>query len=294
MGVITKLPINKINELIKNTNIKFISLQETKNGITDSTYIGTAKDERKFIFKIFESSSLENIKSEVKILDIIKDLEVPKVISKDIVLYENKPTVLFSFIEGKISKNITLKQIEEISLFLSKLHKIKDIKTSNQNIYSKDYFEKMLSKIDEKDLKNDLENRYKSIKDIKLENNSLIHGDLFPDNAKFIDEKLSGVYDFAQACFGNSYFDLAVLIVSWCFEEYSFNEIYLKKVLEVYSKNSEVNIIKEDIKEYLLFACLYYAVQRITRENKKKDYKEYQIKFDILENLFNGIKNEKF
>ncbi len=285
MGVITKLPIDKINELIENTNIKFISLYETKNGITDSTYICTAENKTKYIFKVFESSTLENIENKVHILDCIKDLKVPKVISKDIVLYENKPTILFSFIEGKISKKITLKQIEEISLFLSKLHKIKNIKTSNENIYSKDYFEKMLNKIDDKKLKKDLENRYKLIKNINLENNSLIHGDLFPDNAKFIDQKLSGVYDFAQACFGNSYFDLAVLIISWCFEDYDFNEIHFEKVLVVYSKNSGENITKEIIKEYLLFACLYYSIQRITRENKMKDYKEYQIKFDILKKI---------
>ena len=285
MGVITKLPIDKINEIIKKTNIKFISLYETKNGITDSTYIGTALDQTKYIFKIFESSTLENIKNKVHILDSIKDLKVPKVISKDIVLYENKPTILFSFIEGKIPNKITLKQIEEIVVFLSKLHNVKKIKTNNQNIYSKDYFEQMLNKIEDKPLRQGLENRYKLIKNIDLRNNSLIHGDLFPDNAKFIDEKLSGVYDFAQACFGNSYFDLAVFIISWCFEEYTFNEIYFEKALEIYSKNSGIDISKNDIKEYLLFACLYYAIQRITRENKMKDYKEYQIKFDILEKI---------
>ncbi|MGB6329457.1 MAG: phosphotransferase [Halarcobacter sp.] len=288
MGVITRVSIEQINELIKKTNIKFISLQETKNGITDSTYLGTSVNMTKYIFKIFENSTLANVKNKVSILESIKDLKVPKVISKEIVLYENKPTILFSFIEGKIAKKITLKEIEEITTFLFKLHSKKNIKTSNENIYTKDYFEKMLNKTADKNLKLILKNKYQVIRNIDLENNSLIHGDLFPDNAKFIDGKLSGVYDFAQASFGNDYFDLAVLIISWCFDEYTFNERYFEKILEVYSKNRELSISKDEIKEYLLFACLYYTVQRITRENKMKDYKEYQIKFDILENLFNG------
>ena len=65
-----------------------------------------------------------------------------RVISKDIVLYENKPTILVSFIKGKITKKITLKELEDITLFLSKLHKVKNIRTDNENIYSKNYFEK--------------------------------------------------------------------------------------------------------------------------------------------------------
>lgn len=289
MGVITRLSIDEINELIKDTNVSFESLKETKNGITDSTYIGTTRDSKKYIFKIFESSSKENIENKINILNALKKLKVPKVISQEIVLYENKPTILFSFIEGKIPKEITLKEVEEITLFLCQLHNVKNINVTNQNIYSKNYFEKMLEKVNDKHLKLELENRYKLIKNIQLKNNSLIHGDLFPDNAKFIDGELSGVYDFAQACFGNSYFDLAVVIISWCFEEYTFNESYFEKILKVYSKNSTnskaFNISKDEIKEYLLFACLYYTVQRITRKNKMKEYKEYQIKFDILEKL---------
>jgi len=93
LGVITRVSIEQINELIKKTNIKFISLQETKNGITDSTYIGTSVNMTKYIFKIFENSTLANVKNKVSILESIKDLKVPKVISKEIVVYENKPTI---------------------------------------------------------------------------------------------------------------------------------------------------------------------------------------------------------
>ncbi len=71
--------------------------------------------------------------------------------------------------------------------------------------------------------------KYEKIKDIDLPNDVLIHGDLFPDNAKFIDNKLQGVYDFSQSCVGNRYFDLSVLIISWCFKEDDFNMNFFKK-----------------------------------------------------------------
>lgn|GEM_PF-499491 len=281
MGVFTKLTLEEINELIKDTNIVFKSFQETQNGVTDSTYIGTSQDNTRYIFKVLENSTLEDIKNEIYILKTIKELKVPKVLSKKIVMYQNKPTILFSFIEGKIPKQIDIKKVEELAKFMAKLHSIKDIEAKNENIYTLEFMKKMLEKVDDETLKQLLQTKFDVIKDINLPNNSLIHGDLFPDNAKFLDDKLSGVYDFAQSCYGNSYFDFAVFIVSWCFEEYNFKTSFLQNALESYDKNLDIKTIKP----YLLYACLYYTLQRANRKNPKKDYNEFLRKFDILKEL---------
>jgi homoserine kinase type II len=281
LGVFTKLTLEEINELIKDTNIVFISLQETQNGVTDSTYIGTSQDGTRYIFKVLENSTLEDIKNEIYILNTIKELKVPKVLSKKIVMYQDKPTILFSFIEGKIPKQINIKKVEELAKFMAKLHNIKNIEPNNENIYTLEFMKKMLKKVDDENLKQLLQTKFDVIKDINLPNNSLIHGDLFPDNAKFLDDSLSGVYDFAQSCYGNSYFDFAVFIVSWCFEEYSFESSFLQKAMENYDKNLDIKTIKP----YLLYACLYYTLQRANRKNPKKDYNEFLRKFDILKEL---------
>lgn len=277
MAVLTKLSIEQINRLIEHTKIKFSKVKETKNGITDSTYIGTSTDNKKYVFKIFELSSKEHIKAEISILNALKGLKVLHPISNKIVMFENKPTALFSYIEGDIPTNIDAQQIKEITIFLKKLHSIKGFKPQTRNIYEKSNLLKMIESIDEKERKEFLD-RFEVIKNINLENNALIHGDLFPDNAKFIDKKLSGVYDFAQSCYGNAYFDLAVVIISWCFKDNILNMTLFKKVLETYDSNLKI----EEITPYVLFASLYYAVQRYVRVNKAKDYKEKLEKFDIL------------
>lgn len=282
MGVLTKLSLHKINELIKDTNIEFKSLQETANGITDTTYIGTSKDETRYIFKVFETSTKEHIENEIAILKALDDLDVPHPLSKDIVLYENKPTALFSFIKGKIPKDINIKQIEEISQFLKELHLVDTFKPTNENIYDKNHFQKMLNLVESSN--DEFKSRFEAIKDIDLENNSLIHGDLFPDNAKFLDDKLSGVYDFAQSCYGNSYFDFSVMVVSWCFKGYDFRLDFLQKALSIYDEKLTIKTIEP----YILYACLYYALQRYTRVNKAKDYKEMLKKFDILKELLDA------
>ncbi len=282
MGVLTKLTLEEINNLIKDTNIEFLSLQETANGITDSTYIGTTKDEIKYIFKIFETSTKEHIENEIAILKTLDDLDVPHPLSKNIILYENKPTALFSFIKGKISKDINIKQIEEISKFLKELHSVNTIKPTNENIYDKYHFQKLLRQVESSN--DEFKSRFEFIKDIDLENNSLIHGDLFPDNAKFIDDNLSGVYDFAQSCYGNKYFDFSVMIVSWCFKGHDFRFDFLEKALTSYDEKLTIKTIEP----YILYACLYYALQRYTRVNKAKDYKEMIKKFDILKEILDA------
>ncbi len=281
MGVFTKLTLKEINELIKDTNIIFNSFQETQNGVTDSTYIGTSEDSTRYIFKILENSTVEDIKNEIYILNTIKELKVPKVLSKRITMYQYKPTILFSFIEGKIPKQININKIEELAKFMAKLHNIKGIEPKNENIYTLNFMKKMLEKVDDETLKQLLQSKFELIKNINLPNNCLIHGDLFPDNAKFLDDSLSGVYDFAQSCYGNNYFDFAVFIVSWCFEEYDFKTSFLQKAIENYERNLDIKTIKP----YLLYACLYYTLQRANRKNPKKDYNEFLKKFDILKEL---------
>ena len=214
MGSLTKINLCDANLLIAQTNVSFELLFETKNGITDSTYIGIDKQQTKYILKIYEHSTTKEVQSE---LNTLKNLQtkVPSVLSKEIFYYENKPAVLFSFIHGKIAQDINKKQILEITNFLSDIHQ-SNIKPKVKNIYSKKCFEDMLGNtVNTTDM---FKSRYEFIKEIDLTEDSFIHGDLFPDNAKFINNKLSGVYDFGQSCFGNALFDLSVMIISWCFK----------------------------------------------------------------------------
>lgn len=282
MGSLTKIEISEVNDLLEPSKIKVETLKDTVNGITDSTFICIDKENNKYILKIYENSTVAEVKSEIEILQSLNNLKVPTVLCDNIMIFQNKPVVLFSFIKGKIPKRIDTNQIDKICEFIASLHS-SNLKPKAKNIYSKESFLDMMSTLNVKT--NKYQSRFEFIKNIDLSSNSLIHGDLFPDNVKFIDKNLSGVYDFAQSCYGNAYFDLAVLIVSWCFEDFEFNLILFEQVLETYSTRVKKDICKEEIKEYLLYACLYYSLQRFTRVNNLKDHREYLKKFDILREI---------
>lgn len=282
MGCITKIEVDEINSLISSTDIKIEFLEETINGITDSTFICLDKEKRKYIFKIYEESTFDEVSCEIAILKSLNSSYVPISLSSQIMSYKDKSCVLFTYIKGEIPSCISKKQIEQISSFIAFLHKQK-IKPKNKNIYTKEFFLSMMEKA--KLNKNEFEKRYRLIEEIDLSSNSLIHGDLFPDNAKFINNKLSGVYDFGQSCYGNSKFDLSVLVISWCFQNNSFNNEFYKLILDTYNLSMNEKITIKSLKPYLLYSCLYYSLQRLTRINNLKNYKEYIEKFDILNEL---------
>lgn len=298
MGVRTKISIDELNDLIKDTGLNFCSIEETTDGISDSTYIVSAGNSNKYIFKIYEFASKEEVKNEINILNILKELPTPKSLLNETQIQEfkGKPIGIFTYLDGKSLNSLTIEQIKEIGLFLGKFHNFSQhIKSVNKNIYSQESIKILINNIlnysdIEMSVKNSFLTKYELLKHLSLEENCVIHGDLFPDNAKFIDDKLTGVFDFVEACNGHYFFDLAVVINSWCFDKYNLNENKFNDIIKEYNKNAPQKVNKEEIKQYMMYAALFYASQRFNtkyiekRAVNVKDYNEYLIKFEEIQN----------
>ena len=106
---------------------------------------------------------------------------------------------------------------------------------------------------------------------INLNDDGIIHGDLFADNCKFKDNKLSGVYDFSQACNGDFIFDLAVIAMSWCYDNQHLNKQKVLILMRAYGLNISYN----KFKIYIKYALLYYTTSRYINN---RDYKELYLK----------------
>ena len=124
MGIKTKISKKQLPKKYQKYN-----LIETIDGISDSVYL---LDDI-YVLKIFElqTGDLKNqIINEKKLLDKLKDLEIPKVV--DIFKIEKRFAVIYTQIIGKSIKKSELIYIKQISLFLKKLHsKTQNIKSTN-------------------------------------------------------------------------------------------------------------------------------------------------------------------
>ena len=225
----------------------------TTNGISDSVFIL----DDKYVLKIFETASKEEIKNELELISFCSSLKVPKVLS-EIVLIQDKYALIYEKAKGESIKKVSKNDIFEIGIFLKEFHKITKDKTStNSQLFLKDELYKLIEKTNYKPF---FEQFFKL--NIELKNDGIIHGDLFPDNATFFDKKLSCVFDFIQSCNGDFLFDLAVIALSWCNTKEDI--IYLLK-------SYQTDTTYENFLPYLKYAGLYYCV---TRFLEKKDFSD--------------------
>ena len=223
------------------------------------------------VIKTFaESYPRERLECEISILNKLADMRVPKVIDR--FRYEDREIIIYEYLRGSVSTKPTLHHIEAIAQFLSSMHtrlSSIDICTSEKHYDINSFKNRALS--EEIPFKSDIESL-----EFVSNDDTIIHGDLFPDNALFIDDELSGVIDFSDASIGDRYFDIAVVIFSWCADDIG----KIDRFLEAYGED----IDKARLKEAINFALLYYIYQRYMGG---RDWKSlYELRYKILSLFF--------
>jgi len=235
------------------------NLIPTVNGVMATVYLL----DNIYVLKLFEKDTpIVTIESEIKLLNSLKNLPIPKVIDRFEI--NGLEVVIYTQIQGEIVSNSTTKHIKQLGIFLKDFHKqSRDIELKNQKLFVKQRLKTLIDSTKNRTLLQKFNNI-----SLKLNQDGVIHGDLFIDNCKFKDNKLSGVYDFSDACLGDFYFDLAVIVIGCCFNKSGLD----RKKVEALLSGYEANIKKELFDEYIKYALLYYAT---TRFIAKRDYREF-------------------
>jgi len=222
----------------------------TTHGVMASVYLL----DDKYVLKLFElDTPLINIKSEIKLLNSLNNLPIPKVVDRFQI--RGHEVVIYTQIQGEIVSNPTHKDIAQIGNFLKKFHnQSKYIQIDNPNLFERDRLKKLIDLTNNRTLLN-----YFDTIPLELKSDGVIHGDLFIDNCKFKNHKLSGVFDFSDACCGDFYFDLAVVALSWCFEGDILNRKKVNTLLDSYQTDIEYNRFTN----YIKYSILYYVTTRL-------------------------------
>ena len=300
MGIKVKLSKKEINNIIKDYDIVLENIFKTKDGISDTTYIGIDKNHTKYIFKLYEKSSKCEVENEIVLLNALSNLPLAKSYTnnKNIKMYNSKVFALYSYIKGSSPILIKTSHIIQIAKFISIFHQksqniILSSKTMNISQILKTNLKNIIHHQDiSAQLKCDLLDYSLKIHSISFENNCIIHGDLFPDNTKFHKGILTGVFDLSQACQSSIYFDIAIIINSWCFKNDILDLKLMQNFLDVYNTYSNLNLTISFFKKYILYAAFFYALKRLNNSIKLIDFNqntylntEYLIKFNYIKKL---------
>lgn len=258
MGVNTHIDLTTLNTLFPEYN--FTELHPTSDGVIDTTYIITNKQES-YILKYFDRDISQQIKQDKQLLTTLHQagLNVP------LYLNEQKGWYLFKRLKGSSPKNIHLFHIQTLARFMAKYHShTRNYQCENSffapyNINEKLYFLKKKFYLHYKKLE--------PLKRYKPKYEGFIHGDIFTDNTVFEKNKI-GVFDFIDGGCGEFLFDIAVALLSFSQKQKPSD---LKVFINTYNRFSSNKIKEKELKAMIKTAAQFYALLRLSRyENTQR------------------------
>jgi len=271
MGVKTSLTLKQANTLF--SRYIFERIEPTKDGISDTTYLAY-NSEGSYVIKYYEDATLNEIDAEEELLKNLHNhkLKVNFVLAH---AYDNRRWKLFSYIDGKSILRPSLLQIRQIATFLAKMHNLCRVKGNEKNVFDLKRIKEELQVVKSKNIY--VYHQLKELGEIKFSKKfGIIHGDLFTDNAKFVSNKLSGVYDFIESGIGSLAQDAGITALSWASNSQAKRAYFLR----CYNSASKVKLSKEELKSGMRFGALYYSMRRY--KSKNLDYRELLKKYRVI------------
>jgi len=271
MGVKTLLTLEQANSLFK--EYIFERIVPTKDGISDTTYLAFNSDGG-YVVKYYENATQDEIDAEDRLLKNLHNhgLKVNFVLAEG---KENKKWKLFSYIDGKSVLRPSFVEIRQIATFLAKMHKFTKADRSVKNVFDGKKIKEELQTVKRKNIK--VYHQMKELEQMSFSQKiGIIHGDLFTDNAKFVSNRLSGVFDFVESGRGSFIQDVGVTALSWTSGSLARRNYFLN----CYNSAAKIKLSRKELKRGMHFGALYYAMSRFNGE--KLDYRELLKKYKDL------------
>ena len=206
---------------------ELVQFEGIQAGIENTNYfVSTTQGE--FVFTLFELIRRQELDFYVSLLDKLSasgvacpqpqyDLE-HKIINET----HGKPFIFVKRLNGESPEQVNARQCEAIATELARFHTtphgFKSPVVNRRGIsWLKNTAQHLSTRIPEADarlIQNELA-KYPSLDDISLPR-GIIHADLFRDNTLFVDDQLSGIIDFYDACEDTLLLDVAITVNAWC------------------------------------------------------------------------------
>lgn len=270
--------MQKIKHFLKDSyNISLDSVALISNGVINTNYICFAGD-RKYILKLYNFKGIDEIRFEVEVLEFLKHHNFPSprlLTSKNnelIVIFQNKPSILFDYIEGENIKIITPKLLEQAGTLQAEMHNIlKDFAPSVEKStwdpgelkhLVKEYKNAVIESGFPEGLKfmsfaNQELERYDFPQDLPK---GVTHQDIKSENIIVEGDKIKGIVDFDNSYVGAFLFDIATTIIWGCFKDELFDKKMFFSFINGYSKKRGLSELEN---EYLEDSIKFRLVREV-------------------------------
>ena len=235
MSVYTPLNTLQIQTLLKDYSLgKLLSFKGISEGIENSNYFITLQndqtEEKEYVLTLFEQLSADELifftalTSHLNAAKLPIPCPVPDMSGRQIKSLAGKPAVIVPKIVGSHIDAASLKECGEIGSYLARIHLAgKDFHTQpiNKRAYAwlaetANDLEPSLSPAEQMLLTQALTRLKHFYRHKPTLPGGIIHGDLFRDNVLFLNNEISALIDFYNACHDDWLYDIAITVNDWC------------------------------------------------------------------------------
>jgi len=228
MSVYTQITASELQELLSQYNIgDYVNHQGISAGISNSLYTLTTTT-GPYIFTLYEEVIEHDLPFYLELTHFLAKHGLPcprTIVRRDKKMYSNihgKPCTIIECLPGKTFECITSQHCHLLGDAVGRMHRsTHDYACRPENRRGMAWFKQMadtlesLISADQTKLIKD-EITFQSTHSCDHLPKGIIHADLFRNNVLFENGKLTGLIDFAYACYDTYLYDLAIIINDWC------------------------------------------------------------------------------
>lgn len=293
MSVYTEIDTPKITQLCSQFGVSVSTVEPIKAGVQNSNWFIGADDGKDFILTLFETETLEKVKSLTYVMKELEksDLPVATPIAHESGLdytdYQGKILQLYPRLEGEHPEYAGAIMAEQIGAAMGNMHDLlgtldisKVIERTVDWDARRDQFMADFS-LEDKKLIYKIWQKYnactvgKNFNDLPY---GLIHADLFFDNTLWVDDQLTGILDFTEVREDYLLMDIAVTANDFCtdWEDMEFDEDKLEYFLKGHNDVRSLTSYEEEVLPvFLAMAAVRFWLFRlnmihINAENKRE------------------------
>lgn len=257
--------------------LNILDVKRFESGVLNDNFLIEA-DKGKYVFRVYNFKNKDQIKFEIEILNFLmtKNFISPRLmVNKNgemISVFNDKPCVLYEFIEGKPLNIVNLELIRQIGEIMGRMHNLlKDFRPSvEKSTWEPEELKRIVAKNREEMLNSGFPRvaelmdfvekelvKYNFPEDLPK---GITHQDVKSENIIVKNDEIMGIVDFDNSYVGAFLHDITTTIIWTCFENSKLNKDLMGALLNGYEKERKLIELE---KEYLNNGIKFRLVREI-------------------------------